>query len=564
MKDGAAALGMLLGCSSSSSIGVPPPHRQSSSSNKRKPNSCYSPPPKPATTLLSRSMIPNGRLHLKYYAELGSKLAQDGRFQDLLMIAEALSTTPKFRPSQFAALLNADLVSTGISGLLKQPANMDAVVAVLNSFRKLGFDVPALFDAPATQALTQSLALIHDFDQLVYFMETLRDLNFSIEELVDIPRIIRRCVNNRDPAAAIRIAQIFPRSQKVFCTIIFEFGKKADLPAALTVFQASKQTRTTPNMFAYRTILDVCALCGDYVTSRSIYQELLACKCTPNVYVYNSLMNVNACDLRYTLQVYKQMKRLGVRADLASYNILLKSCCLAARVDLARDIYREVRRLEAMGALKLDVFTYSTIIKVFADAKMWQMALNVKEDMLSAGVTPNTVTWTSLISASANAGLVEQTILLFEEMLLAGCTPSSQCFNILLHACVEAFQYDRAFRLFQSWKENGCHETYGDNDGRDKHFRIGIDTVERNGVASIPYQTSAAHSSLLPLMVPFKPTTSTYNTLMKACGTDYYRAKGLMDEMKKMGLSPNHISWSILIDICGGSGNVEGALLCRS
>lgn len=91
------------------------------------------------------------------------------------------------------------------------------------------------------------------------------------------------------------------------------------------------------------------------------------------------------------------------------------------------------------------------------------MALNVKEDMLSAGVMPNTVTWSSLISACANAGLVDKAIQLFEEMLMAGCEPNSQCFNILLHACVEACQYDRAFRLFHSFKSNKVQETFGKN-----------------------------------------------------------------------------------------------------
>lgn len=50
---------------------------------------------------------------------------------------------------------------------------------------------------------------------------------------------------------------------------------------------------------------------------------------------------------------------------MASYNILLKACCLAGRVDLAQDIYREVKQLESTGQLKLDVFTYCTIIKVY-------------------------------------------------------------------------------------------------------------------------------------------------------------------------------------------------------
>ncbi|KAK7272925.1 hypothetical protein RIF29_13967 [Crotalaria pallida] len=166
---------------------------------------------------------------------------------------------------------------------------------------------------------------------------------------------------------------------------------------------------------------------------------------------------------------------LGLKPDMTSYNVLLKSCCVAGRVDLAQDIYKELKHLESVGRLKLDVFTYSTIIRsmrhvleqniwhlltsslqVFADAKMWQMALKIKQDMLSASVSLNTVAWSSLINACAHAGLVEQAIQLFEEMLLADCEPNTQCFNIILHACVEACQYDRAFRFFHSWKEIRC------------------------------------------------------------------------------------------------------------
>lgn len=156
--------------------------------------------------------------------------------------------------------------------------------------------------------------------------------------------------------------------------------------------------------------------------------------------------------------------------------------------------------------------------------------------MISSNVNPNAVTWSSLISACANAGLVEQSFQLFRDMILSDCRPNTQCFNILLHACVEACQYDRAFRLFNSWKESTFHENFSEDDGNLVRVVEGV---------------------------PFAPTTTTYNILMKACGADFYRAKSLMDEMKIQGLCPNHISWSILIDICGGSGNVEGAMRVR-
>lgn len=177
--------------------------------------------------------------------------------------------------------------------------------------------------------------------------------------------------------------------------------------------------------------------------------------------------------------------------------------------------------------------------------------------MVLSGVIPNTITWSSLISACANAGLVEQAIILFGEMLQAGAQPNTQCFNTLLHACVEVCQFDRAFRLFQCWKERGLPKTISDDklNSADK-----FEAVDQMTEMGLPLRLC----SHLSIRVPFKPTTSTYNIMMKACGTDYHRAKDLMEEMKTFGLTPNHISWSILMDVCGGSGNVQGAIQVSS
>ncbi|KAK9291150.1 hypothetical protein L1049_009338 [Liquidambar formosana] len=477
------------------------------------------------------------------------------------MIAETVLVNG-FEPSRFVASLNVGLVSRGISGVLRE-GKIWSVVEVLRSVEKLGISALGLFDGSAIKMLAKECRRIVDcgeVEEAVELMEILAGFRFSIKKLVEPHDVIKICIEKCNPEMAVRYACILPHAQILFCTIIHEFGKKGDLRSALTAFETSKHKLSGPNMYAYRMMIDVCGLCGDSVKSRYIYEELLSQKVTPNIYVFNSLMNVNAHDLSYTLRAYKHMQNLGVIADMASFNILLKACCLAGRVDLAQDIYREVQHLESTGILKLDVFTYSTIIKVFADAKLWQMALKIKEDMLSAGVTPNTVTWSSLISACANTGLVEQAIQLFEEMLLAGCEPNSQCCNILLHACVEAFQYDRAFRLFQCWKGSGFQGTFGKVDNGSTDNILHAENTYENCSTTMPNCRTDSHYSSYAKKFSFTPTTTTYNIMMKACGTDYYRAKALMDEMKTVGLSPNHISWSILMDICGGSGNAEGAI----
>lgn len=478
---------------------------------------------------------------------------------DFLLIAETVVNSG-VEVSEFVELVNVELVSKGVVGLVRS-GDFERVFEVLSCVRKLGISVSDLFGGNGNEALRKECSLIvekGDVEAVVDFLEMLSGFDLSVKGIVDPAEIIKICVTKRKPNVAVRCARIFPTAHILFCSIILEFGKKGDIMSAMDVFEASKQDMDHPNMYIYRTIIDVCGLCGDYLRSRSIYEDLLTQKITPNLYVFNSLMNVNARDLSYTLHIYKHMQTVGVAADVTSYNILLKSCCRASRVDLAQDIYREVRNLESTGVLKLDVFTYSTIIKAFADAKMWQMALEIKEDMLTAGVTPNTITWSSLINACSSAGLVEQSILLFEEMLLAGCTPNTQCCNIVLHACIEACQYDRAFRLFNNWKGSATDKFYS----KDYQRKIdrGKDHLRKSYTMTGQDYGSDSDHVQFTRRVPFKPTTATYNILMKACGTDYKRAQALMNEMKAFGLSPNQISWSILIDIFGASRNVKGAM----
>ncbi|URE21564.1 PPR repeat [Musa troglodytarum] len=501
---------------------------------------------------------------LKYYARLASKLAKKGKLRDFLMIAESVLTSDAVAADspQFVARIDPRLTAQGIAAVLRD-GNLAEVIGFLSEAARLGFCLSSLFDKPALEALGLECRRLADegkLEECVELMETLAGYEFSIKDIVDPDYILSKIIHTRDPDLAVRYASVFSHSQLLFCSILEEFGKKHDVGSAIKAFEIFKEKSGGMNMFAWRAMIDVCGLCGDCLKSRSIFEELLAQNITPNVYVFNSLMNVNAHDMSYTFGVYKHMQNLGVTADVTSYNILLKACCNAKRVDLAQNIYGEIRYMALKGALKLDVFTYTTMIKVFADAKMWQMALSIKEDMVSANVNPNIVTWSSLLSACANSGLVDHAIQLFEEMLMTGCEPNAQCCNILLYACVESCQYDRAFRLFYAWKETGFQIPFSTKDTKCDFRDVSLAIKSRDEYTSYESSVQDAKPYHVATVVPFRPTVFTFNILMKACGTDYYRAKALMDEMKTMGLTPNRISWSTLIDIYGAAQNIKGAM----
>uniref|UniRef100_A0A0A9DFU1 Pentacotripeptide-repeat region of PRORP domain-containing protein n=1 Tax=Arundo donax TaxID=35708 RepID=A0A0A9DFU1_ARUDO len=407
-----------------------------------------------------------------------------------------------------------------------------------------------MLDSEASDAIGAACRMLLDERRMAEFVEVVEALaqyGFFIQGIVDPMDVLKIFVRMRDPDTAIRYARIFPHSQLLLCNTMEAFGKRKVLKHALTVFGAIKNQLGGINMFACRSIIDICGHCGSSVQARIIFEGLLADKITPNTYVFNSLMNVNAHSFSYNFSVYKHMQNLGVPPDLTTYNILLKTCCNAREFNLAQEIYEEMKKKECDGLLKLDVFTYSTMMKVFADAKMWKMAANIKEDMQAAGVCLNLVTWSSLINAYANSGLVDRAIEVLEEMIRDGCQPTAPCFNIILTACVKSCQYDRAFRLFYSWKESG--------------IKISLSPEQKGCLnGSFTFCEERLSNSSIVLVVPFRPTVTTYNILMKACGTNGERAKSVMNEMRRSGLCPDLISWSILMNIYGTSQNRNGAI----
>jgi hypothetical protein len=71
-----------------------------------------------------------------------------------------------------------------------------------------------------------------------------------------------------------RFASLYPQSQFLFCSLIEEFGKKNDLRSAVDVFEALKEQPGGINMFACRSIIDVCGICGDFMQSRIIFEVI--------------------------------------------------------------------------------------------------------------------------------------------------------------------------------------------------------------------------------------------------------------------------------------------------
>lgn len=120
---------------------------------------------------------------------------------------------------------------------------------------------------PQNFCLYQSIVVLN----LINYVLLMRLFEISIEESQAFSSHwlrIKFCQLN------CRFASLYPQSQLLFCSLIEEFGKKNDLRSALEVFEALKEQPGGINMFACRSIIDVCGLCGDFMQSRIIFEVI--------------------------------------------------------------------------------------------------------------------------------------------------------------------------------------------------------------------------------------------------------------------------------------------------
>lgn len=91
-------------------------------------------------------------------------------------------------------------------------------------------------------------------------------LNFMLFLAILIPA--RHCF------LTCRYARIFPNSQLLLCNTMEAFGRRKELKNALLIFGALKDQLGGINMFACRSIIDICGHCGSSVQARIIFEVL--------------------------------------------------------------------------------------------------------------------------------------------------------------------------------------------------------------------------------------------------------------------------------------------------
>ncbi|CAI5522125.1 unnamed protein product [Closterium sp. Naga37s-1] len=296
-----------------------------------------------------------------------------------------------------------------------------------------------------------------------------------------------------------------------------------------------------PDMFTYRSMMDVCAACGAGTTAAEIIQAMVEEDgVVPNTYVVNSALNACISDWDATWSLWFRMERLGVSPDATTFNTLLKACAAHCRPDAAQLLYEQLRALEEREE---------------------RAGGNHSSRQDRRSVRANVVTWTSLIGACVHAGFVDHAFRVFDEMVGSGCEATTAVYNLMIDMCAEAGLEDRAVALLREMQAGG----------RSGKMRVGEERGdEESGVeqevsvvaASSPSSSTTSASSSSPPSSPSicAPDIITFNTVIKACTGSPQRARAFVGEMRAAGIAPNERTWVALLDCHGTNADTAAAV----
>ncbi|ESR43415.1 hypothetical protein CICLE_v10011274mg [Citrus x clementina] len=242
------------------------------------------------------------------------------------------------------------------------------------------------------------------------------------------------------------------------------------------------------------------------------------------------------------LELYREMKSLGVCPDAVTFVGVLSSCAHLG----AHSVGLEVEQQIQANGFGSNPFLNNALINMYARCGNLKKARAIFDGMPRKTV----VSWTAIIGGYGIHGHGEVAVQLFDEMLKSGIRPDGTAFVSVLSACSHAGLTDKGLEYFYAMKNK-----YGLQPGPE-HYTCMVDLLGRAG------QLNEALELIESMLV--EPDGAVWGALLGACKIHKNVELAELAFGKVIKLEPMNTGYYVLLsNIYSEARNLDGIMRVR-
>lgn len=183
------------------------------------------------------------------------------------------------------------------------------------------------------------------------------------------------------------------------------------------------------------------------------FKEMKEMGVKPDVVSYNSLIDVycKGKEMEKAYKVVNEMRNEDIAPDVITYTSIIGGLGLIGQPDKARDVLKEMKEYGCYP----DVAAYNATIRNFCIAKRLRDAYSLMDEMVNKGLSPDATTYNLFFRVYYWSNDLNSSWNLYTRMIGTGCLPKTQSCMFLIRLFKRHEKVEMALHLWSDMVEKG-------------------------------------------------------------------------------------------------------------